>query len=752
MVQLSSNYNTIGEVSGIMKLIDMQTSPAIVEYESIIITEHTPNVIEVGQVYQDKQIIVNAMKHYCVMNKLQFRVKISSARSTSIKGWEHCRPVVVVDDTFLKSAYRGIMLTTSTMDAVEGQPPVPPARDARGRGRGRGTARIVVGTVPTDPPVVPDQDQVPVVDAPAQAPPVPIMIPGLHEAFAQILTACTGLAQAVSISMAATTSQATGGTQTLVTRTPEQVIQGLQTLELPPAQLVIVAQDYVVPAMPEDDQRRLERFGRLQPPYFSGTYIEDAQDFLDRCQRILRTAGILETCGVLFTTFQFSGAALRRWETYNRCRPVGATPLTWQQFSVVFLEKFVPRSYREELHRQFERLHQGDMSVTQYEIRFSELARHAIWLVPTDRERIMRERVSGATFDEVVDIARQIKMVSSQERVEQEAKRPRGQGAFSGAPFGEISDDTKRKHFSILEEANSDSSPNYSSNDYSVEEDINIAYKSVYSQSGSECHYTETYCTCGNTPASIRVLTDSSKEALYDVIQHINDEESRNCYLLELKNLILNHRNDKPKSKPAIVPFNMKQIMSCFDKPSEPSISDLGHEISELKGEIRDIKSILGKVELDVLTEHVLKQASTYEHKSEEEELPENDYHPENDVDNPINLSLTQNKTSTSNAPGITVITSIKPQSYHIPIKIVISKNFVINKITLLDSGADRNCIIKCIVPTQYPIPNKRDLLRRTYKANVYSKFDMKSGFWQIQVAKKDRYKIAFNIPFGQYE
>ncbi|XP_075091678.1 uncharacterized protein LOC142171870 [Nicotiana tabacum] len=38
--------------------------------------------------------------------------------NTSIKGWEHCRPVVVVDGTFLKSAYRGIMLTASTMDAT----------------------------------------------------------------------------------------------------------------------------------------------------------------------------------------------------------------------------------------------------------------------------------------------------------------------------------------------------------------------------------------------------------------------------------------------------------------------------------------------------------------------------------------------------------------------------------------------------------------------------------------------------------
>ena len=34
----------------------------------------------------------------------------------------------------------------------------------------------------------------------------------------------------------------------------------------------------------------------------------------------------------------------------------------------------------------------------------------------------------------------------------------------------------------------------------------------------------------------------------------------------------------------------------------------------------------------------------------------------------------------------------------------------------------------------------------------VFSKFDMKSGFWQIQIRELDRYKIAFTTPFGHYE
>ena len=52
----------------------------------------------------------------------------------------------------------------------------------------------------------------------------------------------------------------------------------------------------------------------------------------------------------------------------------------------------------------------------------------------------------------------------------------------------------------------------------------------------------------------------------------------------------------------------------------------------------------------------------------------------------------------------------------------------------------------------RYPIPNKKDLVNRLSRAVVFSKFDMKSGFWQIQIREPDRYKTAFTTPFGHYE
>ncbi|XP_070003826.1 uncharacterized protein, partial [Nicotiana sylvestris] len=47
-----------------------------------------------------------------------------------------------------------------------------------------------------------------------------------------------------------------------------------------------------------------------------------------------------------------------------------------------------------------------------------------------------RQRVSDTSFEEVVDIARDIESIRRQERVEREAKRPRGSGSFGGVLFG----------------------------------------------------------------------------------------------------------------------------------------------------------------------------------------------------------------------------------------------------------------------------------------------------------------------------
>ncbi|XP_070046357.1 uncharacterized protein [Nicotiana tomentosiformis] len=87
------------------------------------------------------------------------------------------------------------------------------------------------------------------------------------------------------------------------------------------------------------------------------------------------------------------------------------------------------------------------MAVSEYAIRFSELAHHVRVLVPTIRERVRRfiERIdydikiykarelqTNSPFQQVVEIVRKIEGVSDEERESKEAKRSRRSGGFSG--------------------------------------------------------------------------------------------------------------------------------------------------------------------------------------------------------------------------------------------------------------------------------------------------------------------------------
>ena len=62
---------------------------------------------------------------------------------------------------------------------------------------------------------------------------------------------------------------------------------------------------------------------------------------------------------------------------------------------------------------------------------------------------------------------------------------------------------------------------------------------------------------------------------------------------------------------------------------------------------------------------------------------------------------------------------------------------FYVQKPSEIDRGDLRRVINyktlnKVLKWIRYPIPNKRDLIRRLHKASIFSKSDMKSGFWQI--------------------
>ncbi|XP_022890171.1 uncharacterized protein LOC111405492 [Olea europaea var. sylvestris] len=148
---------------------------------------------------------------------------------------------------------------------------------------------------------------------------------------------------------------------------------------------------------------------------------------------------------------------------------------------------------------------------------------------------------------------------------------------------------------------------------------------------------------------------------------------------------------------------------------------------------------------------------------------------------------LHENSNPQSEEEKINVINRIQLQKWYYNITIVVNKEFKFTSSVLIDSGANQNYLIRpskslwsCFsfyinnstkiergVPRfvinykplnkvlqwiRYSLPQIKDLLIRLYKAAIFSKFDMKSGFWQIQIKEEDKYKTTFNIPFEKYE
>ena len=83
--------------------------------------------------------------------------------------------------------------------------------------------------------------------------------------------------------------------------------------------------------------------------------------------------------------------------------------------------------------------------------------------------------------------------------------------------------------------------------------------------------------------------------------------------------------------------------------------------------------------------------------------------------------------------------------------------SFCVQKNAEIERGVPRLVINykplnKVLEWVRYPIPNKKDLVNRLCKVVVFSRFDMNSGFWQIQIREFDRYKTVFTTPFGHYK
>mgnify|MGYP004479530817 FL=1 len=58
----------------------------------------------------------------------------------------------------------------------------------------------------------------------------------------------------------------------------------------------------------------------------------------------------------------------------------------------------------------------------------------------------------------------------------------------------------------------------------------------------------------------------------------------------------------------------------------------------------------------------------------------------------------------------------------------------------------------KFLADDKFPLPNRKTLFANLSHAQIFSKFDLKAGFWQLGIKETDRYKTAFCIPQHHFQ
>lgn len=155
-----------------------------------------------------------------------------------------------------------------------------------------------------------------------------------------------------------------------------------------------------------------------------------------------------------FNTFLFSGPLEAWWTSILKGRQVGLPPITWEEFSIMFRDRFIPLSKEDNMRCQLNDLWLGSMTIIKYDSKFTNLSRFVPFLVVDQRKKVRQfvdglefgyhgpviQGVRNGSYTNVVGTSLCSESYFEVEGVNRESKKAHNSGGFSSAPSKRKSD------------------------------------------------------------------------------------------------------------------------------------------------------------------------------------------------------------------------------------------------------------------------------------------------------------------------
>jgi hypothetical protein len=214
---------------------------------------------------------------------------------------------------------------------------------------------------------------------------------------------------------------------------------------------------------------------------------------------------------------------------------------------------------------------------------------------------------------------------------------------------------------------------------------------------------------------SVLTKTEKQEDFLMTLISKIENPELKEKYLKKLK------KNKISKSK-----ISLDETLEEFSKQKSKvaTVSDLQHEISIIKKDIVNLKKDLHNLKIDKdLNQEIFKLKDCFQNQDSDNKSEEESNNILNSNDDKI----------------ISLINKVVLPKWYAKVHIVVAQDYAFDVITLIDSGADLNCIQEGLIPSKY-------FEKSTEKLNSASgsKLQIKYELNNVHVCQNN---VCFHIP-----